>query len=64
MAQIPDHVIHVIADRVRLGRYRWELHDGLKLRDVSLHSFATKHEAQADGDLFFGKLLAAWRTPT
>jgi hypothetical protein len=61
MTEISDHTLHVIADRDRPGRYRWELHDGLKLRDISLHSFATKREAQADGDVFVGKLLSTWR---
>jgi hypothetical protein len=58
--KISGHTIHVKQDMQRPGRYRWEIHDGPKLRDSSLHNFASKREAQADSDLYFQRLIATW----
>ena len=32
------------------------------MRDASIHSFATKRQAQIDGDKFVQKLNRTWRT--
>jgi hypothetical protein len=32
------------------------------MREASVYSFATKHEAQVDADKFVEKLNATWRT--
>jgi hypothetical protein len=60
MVQIAELTVHVKGDVQRPGRYRWEIHDGPKLRDTSLHGFDSKRAAQLDGDAYLQKLVATW----
>ncbi len=50
-------------DANRPDRYRWDGFEIKKLRDSSVYSFATKQEAQMDGELFVGKLVTTWQKP-
>jgi hypothetical protein len=55
-------IVRVERDPVRQGRFRWIIYKHGTMRDASIYSFATKREAQADGDKFAQKLIATWRT--
>ena len=57
-----NHVftINVARDVERPDRYRWSVSENMRLRDKSLHSFATKREAQADADKFVQRLNSIW----
>jgi hypothetical protein len=61
MADAPKFRIDVAAAADRPGRYRWRIFEDLKLRDTSLHSFATKREAQIDADKFVARLNDIWK---
>jgi len=63
MAEAPIFRIDITTDAARPGRYRWMIFQDLKLRDKSLHSFATKREAQIDADTFVTRLNDIWKTP-
>jgi hypothetical protein len=47
MADTSIYRIDIAKDADRPERYRWRIFEDLKLRDNSLHSFATKREAQS-----------------
>jgi hypothetical protein len=53
-------IVKVELDPERQGRYRWIIYKNGVMRDASVYSFATKHEAQADGDKFVQKLIETW----
>jgi hypothetical protein len=55
-------VVKIERDSERQGRFRWLIFRDGRMRDASVYSFATKHEAQADADKFVQKLNATWRT--
>jgi hypothetical protein len=61
MVDAPKFRIDVQADPDRPGRYRWRIFEDLKLRDKSLHSFATKREPQIDADKFVARLSDIWK---
>jgi hypothetical protein len=61
MADAPKFRIYVAVDADRPGRYRWMIFEDLKLRDRSLHSPATKREAQIDADKFVARLNDIWK---
>jgi hypothetical protein len=52
-------MIKIEPDTQRVGRYRWNVSEGRRVREVSVFSFATKREAQADADKFVETLKAA-----
>jgi hypothetical protein len=45
----------------RGGRYRWDVYEAGKLRDSSMHNFATRGAARVDADGFIEKLVETWR---
>jgi MOSC domain-containing protein YiiM len=61
MEEHSDYMLNVVPDADRPGRYRWRVVEVGKVRDQSTFSFATRREAQADGERFVEKLLATWR---
>jgi hypothetical protein len=62
MAETLRLKIDIAKDADRPGRYRWRIFQDLKLRDQSLHSFATKREAKIDADKFVARLNDIWKT--
>jgi hypothetical protein len=62
MTEIHDFTSAVAVDVDRPGRWRWSVFEDKKIRDKSLWSFATRHEAQADADKFVEKLSCTWPT--
>jgi hypothetical protein len=61
MAELSPFTVHIMADPDRVGRYRWRIIENGKARDNSMHSFATKREAKADGEAFIEKLTVTWQ---
>ena len=61
MEEPPPFTIHIVSDPDRAGRYRWRVIEQGKARDVSMYSFATKREAQADAEKYVEKLIITWQ---
>jgi hypothetical protein len=61
IAEAHTYRIDIAKDADRPGRYRWRIFEDLKLRDQSLHSFATIREAQIDADKFVATLKDIWK---
>jgi len=59
--ELSAFTIYVSADADRPGRYRWTIYEMGKVRDKSLHSFTTRHEAQADAERFVAMLRDTWQ---
>jgi hypothetical protein len=63
-AKKPRRTLSTVRDDAnRPDRYRWDVYKIKKLRDSSVYSFATRQEAQTDGELFVGKLVTTWQKP-
>jgi hypothetical protein len=45
-------VVKIERDTERQGRFRWRVFQDGIMRDASVYSFATKRQAQVDGDKF------------
>ena len=54
-------VVKIERDTERQGRFRWRVFQDGIMRDASVYSFATKRQAQVDGDKFVQKLNNTWR---
>jgi hypothetical protein len=59
--EVQAFTIKIEPDFEQEGRYRWNIFEGGKVRDMSLYSFATKREAQADAVKFVEKLNDTWK---
>jgi len=58
----PPHpyVLKIRSCTEHVGRYRWEILDSDGLLDTSFESFATKQEAEEDGQREMKSLVEIW----
>ena len=61
MVEVSPYKIQVAPDPDRSNRYRWAVYEAGKIRDRSVHNFATVREAYADAEKFVDKLIITWQ---
>jgi hypothetical protein len=59
--EVQAFTIKIEPDFEQEGRYRWNISEHGKVRDISLYSFPTKREAQADAAKYVEKLNDTWK---
>jgi hypothetical protein len=56
------YTIYIGAREDRRDRFRWHVYEGDRLRDSSLHNFATRDAAKADAERFIAELALVWES--